>query len=149
METNKSNIGEWGVVVEASSDKAKVRLERKSICEKCGLCLYKDKDFVVTEVVNKKGARKGDKVKIQLSSTKALQATFIMFMIPLISLLTGILIGYLLSKRFGLPGFYQILIGFIFFGLSFLFIRNYDKKIKDKHSYQPTIVRVKGQGGFD
>ena len=131
------------------SEKARVRLERKSICEKCGLCLYKDKDFVMMEVEDKKGAKKGDRVKIQILPAKALQATFIVFMIPLISLLTGILIGYLISKWLTFPGFYPALIGFIFLGLSFLFIHRYDKRIKDKQSYQPTIVEIKRQENFD
>jgi len=149
LKESKSEIGEWGVVIEASSDKARVRLERKSICEKCGLCLYEDKDFVIAEVENKKGAKRGDRVKIQISPARALQATFIVFMIPLISLLTGILIGYLISKWFTLPGFYPVLTGFILFGLSFLFIRRYDKKIKNKQSYQPTIVEVERQEDFN
>lgn len=87
-------------------------------------------------------ARVGDKVRIQISAGKTLMATFIVFMIPLLALLTGIFIGYLISGWLGSPSFWEALFGLPFFFLSFFFVRWYEKKAEKDKDYYPCIVEI-------
>lgn len=135
-------MGEWGIVKEVSFGKAKIKLERKPICEKCGICHSEGKDFMLLEVEIGERARVGDKVRIQISAGKTLMATFIVFMIPLLALLTGIFIGYLISGWLGSPSFWEALFGLPFFFLSFFFVRWYEKKAEKDKDYYPHIVEI-------
>ena len=134
--------GEWGSVTAVSPGKAKVRLKRKSICEKCGICMGWGKDFMLMEVDNLKGARVGDKVRIETLPGKILKISFIVFMVPLLGLLFGIFSGQLLSGWLGLRSLWQAGLGIAFFLLGFLGVRWYDRKAQRGEGYRPRIVQI-------
>jgi sigma-E factor negative regulatory protein RseC len=135
--------GEWGLVAAVSLGKAKVRLERKSLCERCGFCSGWGKDFMLMEVDNLRGARVGDRVRIEAPPGKTLKISFMVFMIPLFGLLFGIFSGYLLSGWLGLPSLWQAGLGIAFFFLGFLGVRWYDKKVQRGEGYCPQIIQIK------
>ncbi len=138
----KEREGEWGLVTTVSPGKAKVRLERKSLCDKCGICSGWGKDFMLMEVNNLKGARVGDKVRIETPPGKAVKISFMVFMIPLLGLFIGIFSGYLLSGWLGLGSWWQAGLGIAFFLLAFLGVRWYDKRAQRGEGYLPRIVQI-------
>lgn len=138
----KEREGEWGVVTAVSPGKARVKLERKSLCEKCGICSVWGKDFMLMEVDNSQGARVGDKVKIETPPGKALKISFMLFIIPLIGLFAGIFSGYLLAMWLGLKSLWQAGLGILFFLLGFLVVRWYDKKAQKGESFRSRIVQI-------
>ena len=138
----KEREGEWGLVTAISSGKAKVRLERKSLCERCGICSVWGKDFMLMEVDNLKEARVGDKVRIETPPGKTLKISFMIFMIPLLGLFAGIFSGYLLSRWVGLRSLWQAGFGIAFFLLGFLGVRWYDKKAQKGEGFRPRIVQI-------
>jgi len=135
----KEKEGEWGSVTAVSPGKAKVRLKRKSLCEKCGICMGWGKDFMLMEVDN---LRVGDKVRIETLPGKILKISFIVFMVPLLGLLFGIFLGQLLSGWLGLRSLWQAGLGITFFLLAFLGVRWYDKKAQRGEGYRPHIVQI-------
>lgn len=141
----KEREGEWGSVTAVSPGKAKVRLKRKSLCEKCGICMGWGKDFMLMEVDNLKGARVGDKVRIETLPGRILKISFIVFMVPLLGLFVGIFSGYLLSGWLGLRSLWQAGLGITFFLLGFLGVRWYDKKTQRGEGYRPRIVQIEGE----
>lgn len=138
----KEREGEWGLVTAVSSGKAKVRLERKSLCERCGICSEWGKDFMLMEVDNLKGARVGDKVRIETLPGTTLKISFMVFMMPLLGLFVGIFSGYLLSRWLGLRSLWQAGLGIAFFLLGFLGVRWYDRKAQRGEGYLPRIAQI-------
>jgi sigma-E factor negative regulatory protein RseC len=141
----KERKEEWGSVTAVFPGKAMVRLERKSLCERCGICSVGGKDFMLMEVDNLKEARVGDKVRIETPPGKILKISFMVFMVPLLGLLLGIFSGQLLSGWLGLRSLWQAGLGIAFFLLGFLGVRWYDKKAQRGEGYRPRIVQIEGE----
>ena len=73
---------------------AKVVFDRKSACDKCGMCLNAkgEKMKVYVEVKNTLGARAGDKVGVSMSDRFILRAAFIVYIIPVVLVGAGLAI---------------------------------------------------------
>ena len=84
-------------VVESVNDKngtVKVVFDRKSACDKCGMCLTSkgEKMKVYVEVKNTLGAKVGDRVGVSMSDRFVLRAAFIVYLIPVILVGAGLAI---------------------------------------------------------
>ena len=84
-------------VVESLNEKrgtAKVVFERKSACDKCGMCLTSkgERMKVYVEVKNTLGAKVGDKVGVTMSDRFVLRAAFIVYLIPVLLIGAGLAI---------------------------------------------------------
>ena len=136
---------EWGTVIEVLKEEVKVKLESRSICKKCGICLIGEEGFriLVVEVDSSQKIKVGDKVEIQLLPGESiLLPIFVVFIVPLIALFIGIFTGHLLSRWWGYSLLLSISFGLTFFLFSFLFAYWYDKKVQRKRSYKPRIIRI-------
>ena len=80
---------------------AQVATERKGVCggckstHSCHSCLTNSK--IVTEVLNKAGAKEGDLVTVSLDSGLVLKSAAILYLIPVAGLMAGALMGAVLS----------------------------------------------------
>ena len=87
---------EIGIVesVNESRGTAKVVFDRKSACDKCGMCLTSkgEKMKVYVEVKNTLGAKVGDRVGVTMSDRFVLRAAFIVYLIPVILIGAGLAI---------------------------------------------------------
>ena len=131
-------MAEIGVVVEEKGKNVIVALERKEACATCKACSMglESKDMIL-EAKNSCGAKKGDYVTISLEERQFMQAVAIMYVVPLLGLLVGTGIGYLLWQ----DELIAIIMGFALLALSFLGIRFNEKRIKGK-SYRPVAENV-------
>ena len=73
---------------------AKVVFDRKSACDKCGMCLTAkgERMKVYVEVKNTLGAKVGDRVGVTMSDRFVLRAAFIVYVIPVILVGAGLAI---------------------------------------------------------
>ncbi len=118
---------EYGEVVDIKGNTAYVKFHRTSACGKCGACgLLSTQNEIVVEMENKLNVAAGDYVSVEIAMKKALKASAIAYVVPLIMLILGVAFGWLLS---GVWGVFQntdvtmALCGIIFAILSFLLLK--------------------------
>lgn len=103
------------MVAKIKGNKATVRFDRRSACDKCHMCAT-TKDGMKVEVVveNTLGANVGDYVEVEMGEKYVLTAAAIVYVIPLVLIGAGIGIGTLINEfaqaLFALGG---LIIGFV------------------------------------
>ncbi len=89
---------EFGLVVKIEDQTAFVRFMRSSACGKCKACgMLSTQNEIIVEVPNDIGARVGEYVEVSIVMKKAIKASAIAYMFPLIMLFVGMLFGWLLT----------------------------------------------------
>lgn len=130
---------EYGVVVETSGDKARVKMGRHLDCSNCGSC--SGDASLMMDAVNAIGAKTGEMVVIQLDDSNIVKSAFIVYMLPVIATVIGWGLGFLVSKVSGFSVLSQLAGGVIFFLLSVFYIIRFDKS-RRLVSKEPVIVQL-------
>jgi len=144
-------IQERGTVMELKSESVAVILcQKSSSCkhcasmEMCHLGSDVDNKKILVEVGNNLGAKVGDTVRVETSSGKFLQSSFIVYIVPLIALFIGALTGKFIGESFELglsPDLLSALIGVVFLVGSFMTIKVGTKALP-KEAYMPKIIEI-------
>ena len=85
-------MNQQGFILEIVDDNtAKMIMQRHSACASCGKCTKRSSECqdLVVEVDNAIGAKKGDYVEVSMESVRVLKATVLVYLVPLICLLSG------------------------------------------------------------
>ncbi len=133
MENTGSHIG---VVFALDGENAKVRFLRGAACAHCGACLTAGDNEMEITLPNTLGAKVGDRVSVDLSPKRVVQASLLAYAVPLVLLIGGVLIGSRISDWVGLA------LGVGACGLSYLILRVVDKRIRNKKSFQPNMESI-------
>ena len=136
-------------VLHNNGDKALVKIERQSACQECHReCLlavneHEVKDMEV-EVDNPVGAKKGQIVKLEMGEAHLVMASLIVYILPILGMITGYFLGSWIGSRFLLlsANTSGIIGSFILFFLVFLMVRMIDLRLKDNKGYHPQITKV-------
>lgn len=125
-----------GVVTRIEKSIAHVRFQRSKQCEHCGACMSLGDQEMELSVENTLNAEVGDRVRIELSPRRVVQASLIAYAIPLILLLLGVWLG---SKMHDLVG---LACGVGACALAFLILRALEKRggLKDRFSPRMTAI---------
>jgi sigma-E factor negative regulatory protein RseC len=95
------------------------------------------------EALNTAGAQVGDRVLLKLPSTLLVKVSFIFYMIPVIFLISGVILGMKLAKNYSLePELGAMIMGIIGCILAFLIIRLFAKKAQKDKSYTPEVIKI-------
>lgn len=143
---------EIGQVMEITGEYAVVNVKRKSMCGSCCACeLGSSKkpevDIKVQKLID---CQIGDYVYIEMSAPDMLRASAIAYGIPLVALMLGIVVSYLLMKdRSGSSEVFSFLVGLLFMAVSFLVIHRYDKRLKDSKLYEPKMVELASKSDLE
>ena len=136
-------IDEIGTVVEARDEELAVRID---VAGSCGSCPIKDYCYGNERVVwmpKKEAIRVGEQVRFSVSNFSVLKISALVYGIPLISLIAGIVIGYLVFFR-SLADDPKILLavftGAVFFALAAYAVSRLDKTQKNRLLY--SVVRL-------
>ena len=136
---------EQGVVLKTFNGKALVKAYKTSACEGCAskdTCVERGREMEV-EVVNAAGAKAGDRVVVEMETRYFLKATFFLYVFPILCLLAGALAGEKLSIIFrGDASLFAMGTGFACFALAILVVKIKGRKMGEKDSYRPRIIRV-------
>lgn len=135
-----------GVVMSIEADRAKVVMQRHASCGDCNACNKGNEAMSMEiEAINSVNAKIGDKVEIDMENQNILAAAFIVYVIPLFTLIVGVVLGNILLERMGVLQYKEIgsaLIGFILTFISFLIIKSKEGSIKNNKSFIPVITDI-------
>ena len=139
-------IEEEGIVAETEGDIAKVAILKKSACEQCaasGVCHPGDTELM--EAANPLGAVKGQKVKVVVAPQVYLQASIILYGIPMVALVAGAIIAKNIARPYvgeQHSDLWAFIAGMTAMAISFFFIRMYNNKVEKTQKYKPIIVEI-------
>jgi len=142
-------IEESGTVIELKSPStALVLCQKGSFCAHCAAMdacrLGDDNRSMHVEAHNPLGARVGDRVLLTVSSKTFLTSSFVVYIVPLLFMLAGGVLGQYLGENVVhtvAPQLLSALLGVAFLVGSFLTIRVGSRALKQEH-YLPRIVRI-------
>lgn len=127
-----------GVVIDTSGEIAKVRTSIHSDCESCGMC--PGNNAMILDVIDEIGAEKGQRVLIKNKETNMLLAAFTVYILPLLAVGLGILLGYYLASRLNISSVVLMtLMGVIFCLLAIFIVKRLDRSLQ---SEKPIIIRT-------
>ncbi len=142
-------IEEVGTVVELKGKHTVMVLCQKStLCENCasnGHCTLGDDDRTrLVEVSNPVGAQVGDRVLISTSTKSFLTSSFLLYIVPLIALVIGAIVGKGVGEYLetGLdPNTLSAIFGVFFMIGSFVILRVGSQAL-EYEDYRPKIVEI-------
>lgn len=139
-------IIENGIVISAGDGQAKIKLIETGACEECSAKIFckpsEKKDSKILEVNDPFGVRIGEEVQIEISGGEVLKASALLYGIPLILILLGVMLGAVIFKGTSLPELFSFLFGI---GLTAIYVSGLFllKKIKHTKPKLPQITFVK------
>ncbi|HIT73293.1 hypothetical protein B5E58_10360 [Tyzzerella sp. An114] len=139
-------MAEKGVVMEIKDNNlALVKMTRTEACAKCRACVagMSEKDMFI-EAENVCDAEKGQWVELELADNGFFYAVMIMYGIPFVALVAGILLGYFVVSPlipFINRDILSCVMGFGFTALVYLWIRSQEKRWESK-KYRPIAARI-------
>lgn len=125
-----------GTVHEIKGDQATIVFKRSKACGDCHACASFGDGNSVIELENTLGAKVGDRVRIELHSGAVFKASLILYGIPLIALLLGVVLGSRISDLAG------ALIGIGAAAAALIAIRLFEPRIRRKYSFDPRMLEI-------
>jgi len=132
-------------VIALDGKSAVLELERNSACDKCGICHMGTSKKMQLVAENGINAQVGQRVLVEMGERSVLKAGFIIYLLPLLALLVGIGLVYLLDgilEFSGAPDWWAIGVGLVFFALTYVVIRLQEPARQRREEYNLEIVRV-------
>lgn len=135
-----------GYVRKIINDKAEIEVRRISGCgggcSSCGGSC--NVPSIVVSIENSLDAKVGDYVEIKAKSKRIIKYALIVYMIPFIMLILGIILSMNLFQSMNIINYetYSFMVGLIFLGISFLIVRRIDKSIEKKDDNTMEMVRI-------
>ncbi|MBP2653268.1 MAG: SoxR reducing system protein RseC [Firmicutes bacterium] len=130
-----------GIVIAIENGMAKVKTSRHSDCENCGSC--PGNTAIVLDALNPVGAEPGQRVLVEVEEVSMLKSAFIVYMLPLIAVFGGIMVGgYLAEILNASPGWFQFAGAILAFAGSGFYIRCFDRHAKNNTKMQPVVKRI-------
>ena len=129
---------EVGKVIKENKNFVTVRVNRKSSCDKCGLCAFKPgMPHVDLKLQNEQNCVVGDDVEIEISDKSVVKMAFLVYLVPLIIGGLGFLIAFLCKAN----EIWQFVVFIVATGLGFLPLFFIDKVFFLNKKAQPKIVK--------
>lgn len=134
-------LEQFGKIVEVIDDStAIVTMVKHTSCKNCGACHIGSKPEMSITVENTVNAKLGNIVEVSMPTQNILSAAFIMYVIPLVMLVAGIGIGTKIFSSLSGGEIFAILLGFALLTVSYLVIRQNEKRFREK--YKAVITKI-------
>ena len=142
---------QYGEVIAVMEGTARVRVRRHSACRDCGRCgmgiIGGEPVDPEIEVRNPIGAQVGQVVKITMDTRKLLSASFLMYLLPILGLITGVALGQGAALRLNLAqgrgaDLAGLALGLFIMALIFAFARWRGRRMTASPRFIPVAVAV-------
>ena len=135
---------ETGRVIKNDEKCAVVRVDRKSECDKCGMCVFPNNaGYIDFNADNSIGAKVGDDVTIRTSDNGKLLGALLVFLVPLILIGIAALITFTLIKR----EIFVLVLSAAFIAVWFIVLSVLDERLKTLKSFSTEIIHIAGENG--
>ena len=137
-----------GIVIKVDFPTAWVKCTKSAACESCkakGFCdtMGGSDDDVEIEAINAVGAKVDDRVTISFKMSSLLKVSFLVYMVPVLFLILGVVIGDKIARIFNYDqSIFSIVVGFLFLFAAFFFVKAKGNKMSKKDEYKPKIIRI-------
>jgi len=132
--------GHIGLVVGIGNGTAQIQFLRGKQCANCGACLTAGENEMEITLENSLGAKVGDRVAVELSTKRVVQASLLAYAVPLVLLVGGVLLGSRIADWAGLT------LGVAACGIGYLILRFVEMRNRKRHSFQPRMERILEDG---
>ena len=93
--------------------------------------------------INEAGAGVGDRIVMNFQTSSLLKVTFMLYVLPVLFLILGAVIGQQLSAVIQIsPSASSIIVGFLFFFAAVWIIKSKANKMAGKNQYRPKIIKI-------
>lgn len=128
---------EIGEVI-AGGRTATVRISRKAECEGCKMCSFRrGENYVKVRAENAAGAVAGDTVEVVAEKSFTLQASLIVYILPLLIAAAGLVGGYFLGGEILAFG---LCLGCLLLG--YIIVATIDRALSKRRGYAPRIAKI-------
>ena len=133
---------EYGTAIKVQGRTVTVSVKRTAACAKCGRCSHPDITFgdngtLIVEAVPVGEVRPGDVVELEMDTGEFLKASFLVWMLPLLSAGAGFGVGYFIGRGAGTGSLWGVVFAFFSAALSFFWLHEYDKSSRRAGRYLP------------
>lgn len=136
---------QYGIVSRVlDGNMAEVEIMKHPACSGCGACSHgKSGPKEVVKAFNDAGASVGQTVVIEGEARAILWAAFVVYMVPVLMMLTGFALGPSAARLLGAVGGegFNALLGVLFLALGFGIVRIYDSRV-NKARLAPKITSI-------
>ena len=134
---------EVGIVDKLEDGKAKVKVDKKDECSKCGMCLFSEgAKYVVFTCENKANAEVGDTVEIEITEKGKLRGVILVFLIPILLIGISSVVSLFLIKN----EMWILYLSLIFVSVWFIVLSFIDKALKNKFGFIPSVIKIIKKG---
>ena len=133
---------EYGTAIKVQGRKVTVSVKRTAACDRCGRCSHPDIAFgdngtLIVEAISEGEIRPGDVVELEMDTGEFLKASFLVWMLPLLSAGAGFGIGYVIGSSAGNGGLWGTVFSLAAAAVSFFWLHEYDKSSQRAGRYLP------------
>ncbi len=130
-------MSENGKIVELKDDMAVINIVRNEACGNCKACDKGQDNIMIMTAKNECNGKVGDIVSVELEVNKLIFATFILYGVPLITMVLGVVVGSLIFNNELLSFF----LGIIFLLLTYGVIK-FSEKFWNSENYIPIAKSI-------
>lgn len=127
---------QFGVVVDVQGEDAIVRFVRTKACAHCGGCISFGENEAQVTLKNTLDAKAGDCVRVELHAKSVLEASLLVYILPLCLLLLGVAFGSRISDLAG------ILLGLLGAGSVYVALRLLEPRISRMTKFHPRMISI-------
>jgi len=138
---------EEGIVIHTQDTLARVETTQSRACTGCtskGSChIVAEGKRAEVLALNLAGARKGDRILMQIETLSLLKACFLLYILPVGCMLVGAILGHWVALSLGRDtSLVSALSGFSALILSVMVVRSKANQMGQRDAYKPKIMRV-------
>jgi len=141
-------LSEQGIVEEIKNGKAIVKVERGEACKHCsqkgtcGISFGSNREILI-EVDNTLNAKVGDKVELSVPSGSLVKIAFLVYILPIFSLLFGAYEGAQVAVKIGFSSSAGSILGALLLLIfSFYVLKKIDNSFRKKEAYKIRMTRI-------